>query len=187
MDPLLLSADDSQRAPRARFRSREFWRLVALTRPYRRSLISGLVATIAFAGLHTVGISGAFPVFQVLLEKEGLHGWLNRAIAAHRLDVDFAPVTDADFVRVLKISHDSPLIAAGVRPGDELRDPRGRPVQELLQELARVDASLSVQALVGGAAAPRAVELRPRPAELHFRLLRWIGSALPPDAPETKL
>src|SRR3990172_8570745 len=107
MDPLLLSADDSQRAPPARFRSREFWRLVALTRPYRRSLIAGLVATIAFAGLHTVGISGAFPVFQVLLEEEGLHGWLNRAIAGHRLDCRFGPVTDPEFVRILKTSEDS--------------------------------------------------------------------------------
>ncbi len=187
MDPHIVSPDDSQRAPPARFRSREFWRLVALTRPYRWSLIAGLVATIAFAGLHTVGISGAFPVFQVLLEKEDLHGWLNRAIAAHRLDVDFAPVTDADFVRFLKIPHDSPLLVAGVRAGDDLRDARDRPVQELLRELAEVDAETPVNVLVGGASALRAVELRPRPAELHFRLLRWVGSALPPDAPDTKL
>ena len=187
MDPLLIAADDSQRAPQGRFRRREFWRLVALTRPYRRSLILGLVATIAFAGLHTVGISGAFPVFQVLLEEEGLHVWLNRAMAGHRLNAEFGPVTDADFVHVFKVHKDGPAYSSGVRAGDDLRDARGRPVQELLQELAEVDAGAPVNALVGGAAASRAVEIRPRAAEIQFRLLRWVGSALPPDAPDTKL
>jgi ABC-type multidrug transport system fused ATPase/permease subunit len=134
-----------------------------------------------------VGISGAFPVFQVLLEEEGLHGWLNRAIAGHRLDSKFGPVTDSEFVRILKTTEDSRLHAAGVRAGDDLRDARGRPVQELLHELAEVDAGSPVNALVGEAAAPRVVELRPHPAELHFRLLRWVGSTLPPDAPDTKL
>jgi len=187
MDPLLLSADDSQRAPPARFRSREFWRLVALTRPYRRALVAGLFATIAFAGLHTVGISGAFPVFQVLLEEEGLHGWLNRTIAGQRLDCRFGPVTDREFVRILKTAEESPLYAAGVRAGDDLRDAQGRPVRELLRELAEVDAGSPVSVLVGEGGKARVVELWPRPAELHFRFLHRVGSALPPDAPETKL
>ena len=187
MDPHLLSADDRQRAPQSGFRSREFWRLLALTRPYRRGLIAGLLATVTFAGLHTVGISGAFPVFHVLLEEEGLHGWLDRTIAGHRLEVEFAPLTDADFVRVLKVHKDGPAYAAGVRPGDELREPRGRPVKELLEELTRTEAGLAVTASVGSPTAPRAAELRPNPTDFHFRLLRWIGSALPPDAPDTKL
>jgi len=187
MDPLLLAADDSQRAPRARFRSREFWRLVALTRPYRRSLVAGLVATIAFAGLHTVGISGAFPVFQILLEDEGLHGWINRAIAGHRLEVEFAPHSEVGFVRFLKVHKDGPGFASGARPGDELRDPRGGAIDELLQELADADPGRSINALVGGAEGLREVALRPRPAELHFQLIRWVGSMLPPDVPDTKL
>ena len=187
MDPLLLAADDRQRAPQSGFRAHEFWRLLALTRPYRRSLIVGLLATVAFAGLHTVGISGAFPVFQVLLEEEGLHGWLNRTIAGHRLRVEFAAPTDADFVRVLKVHKDGPAYAAGVRPGDELRDRAGRPIPDLLQELASMDGGRPVAALVGSATAPRPVELHPNAMEFHFRLLRWISSCLPPDAPGAKL
>ncbi len=187
MDPFLISADDEQRAPPAKFRRREFWRLVAHTSPYRWSLVAGLIATIAYAGLHTVGISGAFPVFQVLLEDEGLHGWSNRAIAGHRLKVEFAPVTDHEFVRVLKVSKDSPLANAGVRSGDELRDAAGRPVQELLHELSRSDDGSKVNAIVGGTGGPRHVELHPRHAEFQFRLLRRLGSALPPDDPATKL
>ncbi len=187
MDPLLISANDRHRAPKSGFRTREFWRLVALVKPYRRSLIGGLVATIAFAGLHTVGISGAFPVFQVMLEEEGLHGWLNRSIAGHRLGVEFAAPTDADFVRVMKVHKDGQGYAAGLRPGDELRDPQNRPIQELLRELAQVDAGVPVAALVGGAGTARAVEFRPHPAELQFRLLRRVGSVIPPDSPDTKL
>lgn len=187
MDPLLLSADDRQRAPKSGFRTREFWRLVALIKPYRRSLIAGLVATIAFAGLHTVGISGAFPVFQVMLEEEGLHGWLNRTVAGHRLQAEFAARTDSDFVRVLKVHSEGAADAAGMRPGDEIRDPQHRPIVELLQELARKEAGTIIQAAVGPADAPRAVEIRPGPAELHSRLLLWAGSVLPPDNPDTKL
>jgi subfamily B ATP-binding cassette protein MsbA len=187
MDPLLISADDRQRAPQSGFRAREFWRLLTLTRPYRRSLIVGLLATVAFAGLHTVGISGAFPVFQILLEEEGLHGWLNRTIAGHRLRVEFAAPTDADFVRVLKVHKESPAYAEGARPGDELRDGGGRPITDVLQELASMDGGRPVAALVGSATASRPVELHPNAMEFHFRLLRWIGSCLPPDAPGAKL
>lgn len=187
MDPFLVSADDRHRAPQSGFRTREFWRLVALTKPYRRFLIAGLAATFAYAGLHTVGISGAFPVFQVLLEEEGLHGWLDRTIAGHRLQAVFAAPTDADSVRVLKVHKEGPADAAGLRPGDELRDPQHRPIAELLQELARSEAEMGIKAAVGTAGAPRVVELHPRPAELHSRFLLWAGSALPPDNPDTKL
>jgi len=187
MDPLLIAADDRQRAPQTRFRTREFWRLLALTRPYRRFLIGGLLATVAFAALHTVGISGAFPVFQVLLEEEGLHGWLNRTLASHRLKADFAPPTAADFVRVHKVQQDGPAYTAGVRSDDEVRDRDGRPIATLLRDAASLDDGAPIMALAGPPAAPRAVELRPTPLEYHFRIVRWIGSLLPPDAPDAKL
>ena len=99
MDPLLLTADERNRAPKGGFRAREFWRVVGLTRPYRRRLALGLVITVGFAGLHTVSIGGAFPVFKVLLEDEGLHGYVDRTIAARLLGGEFASLTDADSVR----------------------------------------------------------------------------------------
>jgi len=187
MDPLLISADDSQRAPQAQFRRREFWRLVALIKPYRRSLFVGLAATIAYAGLHTVGISGAFPVFQVLLEEEGLQNWLHRTIAGHRLEVDFALPTDVEYVRIVKVHKGGPGFVAGVRPGDELHDRADRSIRLLLQDLAQSETGKALAVSVRSPTGAHEVELRPRQSDLHFRILSRIGAALPPDAPETKL
>ena len=75
-------SSDSSAAGKARFQPRAFWRMLGLTWGYRRTLILGLLCTTAFAGLHTVGIGWAFPVFKVLLEPEGVCGWAHRTAAA---------------------------------------------------------------------------------------------------------
>jgi len=187
IDPTLISADDTQRAPHQAFRTREFRRVVVLTRPYVGPLVVGLIATVAFAGLHTTSIGGAFPVFQILLEEEGLHGWADRVIAGHRLDVEFEPQSQSDFCRLLRVSPTSELFEAGVRAGDELLGGATRPVTELFTELARIQAGVGVPTLVRTRQGERSVLLHAKESEVQFRLLRWGVSLLPPDRPETKL
>jgi hypothetical protein len=136
MDPMLINIDDTQRAPGRRFNTREFWRLVAMAKPYRRYLVVGLLCTVFFAGLQTAGIGGAFPVFQILLEEEGLHGWVDRTVAGHRVDITLAPVTSEDRIHIVKAPADGTGYSAGLRVGDELRDESGRPIRVLLAELA---------------------------------------------------
>lgn len=180
MDPRLINIDDTQRAPGRRFNTREFWRLVAMAKPYRRYLVVGLLCTVFFAGLQTTGIGGAFPVFQILLEEEGLHGWVDRIVAGERLDTGFAPVTNEGLVRVIKVSPDGAGHAAGLRVGDELRDPQGRSIKIVLAELAEGKP-------VSATAADRPMTLTPHEPEIQYAAIRWLSDFIPPDSSQTKL
>ncbi len=104
MNPKLLSANTPNPKRRDKtFHGHEFMRIIALVRPFWKLLMLGLLATVAFASLHTISISAAFPVFKILLEEEGLKGWVDRTIAGSRLGLQFAPLTDRD-TRVLEIT-----------------------------------------------------------------------------------
>jgi ATP-binding cassette, subfamily B, bacterial MsbA len=187
INPLLITADEDNRAPKGAFRRREFFRIVALVRPYRRSLILGLIFSVLFAGLHTLSIGGAFPVFQILLEDEGLHGWVNRSVAGNRLGIDFAPLNSTDSASVLKVHKQTPAEAAGVLAGDELLAPPGHNVKDELGRIAAVPAgNVSIRTIHAAQEAAEVSLTVPEPA-WHMRALHYAQSLLPPDRPDTKL
>lgn len=187
INPLLITADESNRAPQTKFRRREFFRIVALTKPYRRSLVLGLIFTVFFAGLHTVGIGGAFPVFQILLEEEGLHGWINRTVAGHRLGMEFGPLTQKSSVRVLKVHGNTPAALAGISAGDELQFVTSQSPKEELGAIAQLPSDHGRQVTVAGVGGSKTIELVPKDPEWHIRALSFAQSLLPPDRPETRL
>ena len=76
MEPSFFPNDDRSEPPMERARGRQLIWLLSLVCRYRLILVLGLLSTIAFAALHTISIGAAFPVFKVLLEKEGIQGWL---------------------------------------------------------------------------------------------------------------
>jgi len=185
MEAAIISADDRQRAPDAGFRLFEFRRIVRLTWPYRRSLILGLVATVLFAGLHTAGISGAFPVFQILLEEEGLHGWSDRVLAGHRLGVDFAPLVDGAPLRVVRVHKDGALQEAGVQVGDEITHLESTAPLDVFQKTIEATGSITLRAGLRGAY--REIEVIPGAPGRWDPLLTWGIGFLPPDDAKTKL
>ncbi len=65
------------------------WRIIRLVLVHRTFIIGGIVASLFYAMLHSVSILGALPILKVLLEDEGLHGWLDRAGAQSRLHAVF--------------------------------------------------------------------------------------------------
>lgn len=187
IDPLLISANEDHRAPGRKFRKREFLRIVAYVRPYRRSLILGLVCTIGFAALHTLSIGGVFPVFQILLEEEGLHGWVNRTVAGHRLGLSLAPLDSAEFVRILKVREHTSAHQQGVRGGDAYVAPPGSSAKDALGAIARAapgdKVTLTFRTPQGGLVVEEVVaELEPA-----MRALSFARSILPEDRPDTKL
>ena len=114
MDPLLIDADDQKRAGGKRFQWREFRRIAALAWPYRGKLALGMVLAVTFVALNTASIAGVFPVLKILLEREGLNGWVDRTLAGERLGVYFAPpAEEADRLRVVSVKSDGPLAQAG--------------------------------------------------------------------------
>ncbi|MBI4716583.1 MAG: ATP-binding cassette domain-containing protein [Planctomycetes bacterium] len=185
MDPLLIAADDTQRAPGGRFRTHEFVRILSLAWPFHRKLAAGILLSIAFAALQTVGIGVVFPVFTILLEPEGLHGWAHRALAGHRLGVEFSPPSPRGTVRILKL-HSGPGEAARLQAGDILTGADGG-AAEFLRGMAEGEAGATITALVNPGPEQRLVELAPAPLERHFRALRWAMSRLPSDVSQDRI
>jgi ABC-type multidrug transport system fused ATPase/permease subunit len=186
MIPQLITADEKHRAPGRKFRMHEFARLVRYVKPYTRGLVLGLILTVGFAGLHTLGIGTAFPVFQVLLEDEGLHGWADRTLAGHRLGVEFAPLSEPGSARIVKLKDDSVLAQAGAKRQDDLWTP-SKPIDELMHELATVEDGATAELTIGRPGEQREVSAVVGELDWKMRLLRWTASLLPPDTRESRL
>jgi ABC-type multidrug transport system fused ATPase/permease subunit len=173
-------------------------RILALVRPYWKLLVAGLLATIAFASLHTVSISAAFPVFKILLEEEGLAGWMDRTIAGRRLGVEFAPLTEKepDTLRITKAAEDGILCPGGDCPFETINDVKGRSAAALLHDLAHEETGskarpfFQVKATFVGEEPPRRVrtiQLELPAPEWDVRLLQRVGSLIPAGADVNKL
>ena len=193
MIPEIIDADDSARAQQNGLLSRALIRMIRAVLPHRRLLLIGLIASLAYAALHSVSILGVLPVLKVLLEDEGLHGWIDRTGAGERLGItlevrDPGPGEEAPaglFVR--EIPHDHALYQQGLRPGERIqpfvgafRDPR-----EWLTSLASGEPG---SVLTFGAVTPGLIGGDPRPytvtlsqTTLVWRAGRWLASFVPRD------
>ncbi len=192
MNKTVLSIDAKASAPKERFHAREFRRMVAVCLRFPKPLALGLACTVVFACLHTLSIGVAFPVFKVLLEEEGIGTWADRTVAGHRLSVAFTPPGDALDLRLATLSRECDLYSAGLREGDRIRDPRGRPATEFLHDLA-YDNSLDEVIVATGVVDPgatskqRHISVAPRPLSMSMNLLRWAAAWIPPDAERDKI
>ena len=179
MDPTLVSVDAKDRAKDTRFRMREFRRMVAIAWPFRRLLLGGLIATVLFAALHTVSLAGTFPVLKLLLEREGLTGWVDRTIAGERIGVDFAPPSETGELHVIRVSQsgESTLLVS-----ETIVDPSGGSTPDLLLKLAYADPGSTIAVVVNSGTEQRALDLTPGDVNLQGRVLRWGASFVPADA-----
>lgn len=187
MDALYVSAESKDRPPTEPLRPRQLLRLVRLLGPYRGWLMVGLVFTTIFAGAHTLSIGGVFPVFNVLLEREGVHGWVHRTVAGDRLGGEFARVAEgnASVVRVVKVDRKGELARAGVQPGEELAGADGVSIRDTLQKAAQIEAGAPVPfelvSSAGQEGENRRIELRPAKTDWKLRLLAWSLRWMPDD------
>ena len=181
IDPQLYSVDTQAPSADRHFRSREFRRLIAFVRPFRGMLAGGLLLTILFAGLHTVSVAGAFPVFQILLEEEGIGGWIDRTVAGRRLGVTLVGGGALDTTSVRSVAAhrraDSPLLA-----GDILEGAEGDGAQAVLRALARAPQGESVSAIVIRDGQRRPVTLTPDAPDGQAAWLLRAASWVPADA-----
>jgi ABC-type multidrug transport system fused ATPase/permease subunit len=186
MNRLVMSISAKANAPSETFGWMEFKRIFRRCCEFKGTLFLGVLATIVFAALHTMSVSAAFPVFKILLEEEGLHGWLDRTLAGHRLGGEFPPATDLTRLRVLKVSPHGPLAAAGVGGGHQLWDDAGTTPVALLHRIAGAGADEALE-LRTDADAPdpstgRTVTVRLESPDTPIRILQRLGSWLPARA-----
>lgn len=181
MIPQLMSVDAQDPRPDSRFRGREIRSILALAWPYRAKLAAGFACTVIYALCHTASIGGAFPIFKLLLEPEGLAGWAHRSIAGDRLGVDFAQPTEHETTLVSGIHGTSTTSPDGLKRLDVVADPEGRPVDQLLAELARAEAGTPISVVIDPNGTPRIVQVTPGPVRLTSRVMRWLATFVPAD------
>ncbi len=183
MDPKLISVDARDRPKDRSFHAREFKRLVALVWPHRAVLTLGLLATVVFVFLHMASLGGAFPVFRILLEQEGLGGWADRTIAGDRVGATLGLSGGGEVVRVTAIDDASAAAAGGVCLDDTIADPADRPIHALLHDLADADPGQTVTIVATDSQNNRrTIEIAPGDLDAPYRMLRWASSFIPPDA-----
>ncbi|MCH8241266.1 MAG: hypothetical protein IH897_01495 [Planctomycetes bacterium] len=139
MNPKLISADSKDKPADRRFRFGQVRRIVGLAWPYRRALALGLLLTVIYAGLHTLSLGAAFPVFKILLEQEGLGGWVERSVAGERLGVTFAVPSEGQSVRVVKVEDGADDDPNPLRPDEAVATTDDRLIIELLHDIARAE------------------------------------------------
>ena len=182
MNRTVLAIQSKRRTDEGRFNLRDFGRMLALTWPFRAYLIPGVLLTVVFAVLHTVSLGAAFPVFKILLEEEGLHGWADRMIAGERLGMDLAPPSAKEEVRVVGIKKEGRAASAGVEENDVLADARGRPVAEFLRELADAETDVPITLAIQRGGERLTLEVLPEACGTIIALLGRIRSLIPADS-----
>jgi subfamily B ATP-binding cassette protein MsbA len=187
MDPYLIDADDQQRARSRSFHWRELKRLVKLTWPFRRTLFVGFAFALVFVILHTVSIAGVFPILKVLLDQEGITGWLDRTAAGMRVDAEFSQVEEDGAIRVLHSGKTGALADSGIEAFDTLTFADAAAARDWLTRIAGAEAGtvVSTTALRGAETISIAVSLPEAPRETRW-LLR-AQNLLPAQADTRKL
>ncbi|MHC4796112.1 MAG: ABC transporter ATP-binding protein, partial [Planctomycetota bacterium] len=132
-----------------------FRRLLTYVWPHKRYLIPALICIIIMAGAYSVGITSIMPVLKIMIEEEGLHGWVNRVLTESRFDCSFTIYgtmhrqvegIDEGTAKIIDLKTDSPLYKAGMRVGDFVLgadDVEGKAV-EVFNKLTSPAESLSI-------------------------------------------
>jgi ABC-type multidrug transport system fused ATPase/permease subunit len=175
-----------------------FRRIFKYLLPQWPSIIVVIVSAVIVAILLSISFLTVIPILRVMLNEEGLHGWVDRTACRWRYGVEFSVPTSLDFLKeqdpylgyclvVMRVESKSPAEAAGLIIADriigvgELSISGQKPefsYHRLLEELAAAKdepVKLLVRRLGGdGTIQDRSVSLQTRPDETTAR--RLFGS-----------
>ncbi len=175
-------------ASKARFNWQAFLRMTRTLLPHKKLLAIGISTSILYAAFHSVSILGAMPILKLLLEEEGLHGWVDRSVAGMRLGVTLVVQEEADPERplsliVARVDESSPLGKAGVIAGDRIVrvDGDSATPRLMLRALSSTesDGELTLSAIHPGDGQPFGATLQPAPLSIEWRIGRRIVGFLP--------
>ncbi len=122
VDATSIKADDEKRAERVPLSAPAFKRMVRATFPHKGLIVSGILASVVYAMLHSVSVLAVLPILKVLLEDEGLHGWADRTMAGAHVGAEFSVRETESRAALLveKVVASSELHQQGLRPGAEV-------------------------------------------------------------------
>ncbi|UCD27739.1 MAG: ABC transporter ATP-binding protein [Planctomycetota bacterium] len=104
-----------------------FRRLLTYVWPHKRYLVPAVICIFIMAGAYSVGITSVMPILKIMIEDEGLHGWVDRVLTEGRLDCQLNVYSamhrqvegiEKGTARIVDLDEDSPLYKAGMRVDD---------------------------------------------------------------------
>jgi hypothetical protein len=108
----------SQEPPRKsrRKKNTQFWRACAFLAPYRRIVTISIVCAFLCGVIFTSGLGAMLPILRVLINEDTLQGWVDRQVAAKRLDVSLGD----DEGKITRVARDGVAAKAGVQKDDSV-------------------------------------------------------------------
>ncbi len=178
---------------------KHFRRMLGYAWPHKRYLVPAVFCVLLMAVSYSAGIASILPALKVIVEPEGLHGWIDKTIAGERLKAQFAIYDSAlnrpvegipeKTARVLSLKPNSPLASQGLRNDDFILAIDGEPVTalEAFAKLARPAESVALTvrgadaASTGETPAPQVRQLDVRLPELDSKwtVLRRVAGLIP--------
>ncbi len=175
-----------------------FRRVFKYVWPQWPRIIVVLVSAIIVSSLLSLSIVTIIPLLKVMMGEEGLHGWAERKISAHRYGINFSVSEMTDFAQsdvsyhllVTDIKDNSPAKKAGLQKmdiimgvGNFLVEKEGQniPRAKLLEELATApgESQLTIQLLrinKEGVADPKTITFNTGPKPFYVNHLeKWLS------------
>ena len=148
---------------RKRKETSDFFRACRFLLPYRRMVITSVLAALFVGGVTTVGLSAMLPVLRVLLNDDTLQSWADRQVVEKRLGVRLSEERDQE--QILRTNPDGVAARAGLQRGDPVH-----PISGFAEPAAT---KVTVQSLHGP------VELTLPAVPAHLQIARDVVHRLP--------
>jgi len=107
---------------------KHFARVLGYVWPLKRYLFLMGLAMVGLAATYSLSIGSILPVLTVIVQPEGIHGWVDRNIVERRIKASVAgydklrdtpvPGIEPGTLLLVDLQSDSPLAAAGAKRGD---------------------------------------------------------------------
>lgn len=142
-----------------------FWRIFVYVKPQWRSVVAVVLVSFVIAILFALSFMTVLPLLKVMMNEEGLHGWVDRKTCEVRFGLDFPlPEISGDFgsnqsrnyLLVVGVDDKKTAFQAGLMAYDKIigvgdympDDGKGVFKSKLLEELAGVEGSSQLDILV---------------------------------------
>jgi len=170
---------------------RHFARLLGYVWPHKRYLFPAVACILLMAATYSASIGSVFPVLKVVVEREGLHGWVDRYIVESRLRCRLAlydperhgvvPGIPANAAKIIEIKPGSPLEASIARADDFVVGLAGRQVSaiRLFEELAVAEGKISLRIHHRNSPKPVQQEVSLPPLKPKYRWMRDAIALIP--------
>ncbi len=144
-----------------------FRRVLGYVKPQYKMVLLSIFCALVGAMLLSFSFVAMLPLMKVLINEEGLHGWVNRGIVKHRSGINFEPLYVPDDFKKLSgqpihqqekleiksVKFKSVGYKAGFREGDVIKSETGGPNQaytrdEILRKLVQIPENEAISLVV---------------------------------------